>query len=439
MTKTAIKKILVIGSGGREHAICEAFKNSAKIYAQPCEIFIIPGNAGTSKIAKNIEDIEVTDFAKIIKFCQDWQIDFVFVGPEQPLTAGIVDELQKNKIAVFGPSKKAAQLEGSKIFMKKIADENNIPTAFYQSFSDEKSAIKFIKEITFPCVIKTDGLASGKGVIIAQNFDEAQKNISEIFQGKFGEAGKKIIIEEFLNGFEVSYFVICDGNNFLPLGFAHDHKKVGEGETGLNTGGMGSFSPSNKINEKLETKIIETIIKPTLQGMSKIGSPFCGILFAGLMINGEDVKLLEFNIRLGDPETQVLLPRLNCNFIELIESSIAGNLNQFTIKFFEEKKLVCVVICAKGYPQDYRKGSEIKNLTFIEEQLSIDNGDSLKILHAGTVCKNGKIYANGGRVLNVVASASSFEDARKKAYELIDKINWQDGFARSDIAFLNLL
>jgi len=439
MTKTAIKKILVIGSGGREHAICLAFKNSAKNYSQECKIFAIPGNAGTRRIAKNIENIEINDFKKIIKFCQDEKIDFVFVGPEQPLTAGIVDELQKNKIAVFGPNKKSAQLEGSKIFMKKIADENKIPTAKYQSFEDEISALEFIKNINFPCVIKTDGLASGKGVIIAQNFDEAQKNIGEIFQGKFGEAGKKIIIEEFLKGFEASYFVICDGKNFLPLGFAHDHKKVGEGETGLNTGGMGSFSPSVKINEKLETKIIETIIKPTLQGMSKIGAPFCGILFAGLMINGEDVKLLEFNIRLGDPETQVLLPRLDCNFIELIESAIKGNLNRFKIKFFEEKKLVCVVICAKGYPEDYRKGIEINNLAFIEEQLSLDNSDSLKILHAGTVFKEGKIFANGGRVLNVVASASSFEEARKKAYELIDKINWQDGFTRKDIACLNLL
>jgi len=434
MTKTAIKKILVIGSGGREHGICEAFKDSAKLYDQPCEIFIIKGNAGTSKIAKNIEYIEANDFKKIIKFCQDEQIDFVFVGPEQPLTEGIVDELQKNKIAVFGPSKKSAQLEGSKIFMKKIADDNKIPTASYQNFTDEDSAVKFTKEIGFPCVIKTDGLASGKGVIIAQDFNEAKKNISEIFKGKFGEAGKKIIIEEFLNGFEVSYFVICDGKNFLPLGFAHDHKKVGEGETGLNTGGMGSFSPSNKITAKLETKIIDTIIKPTLQGMNDIGAPFCGILFAGLMINGDDVKLLEFNIRLGDPETQVLLPRLNCNFIELIESAIKGNLHNFSIKFFEEKKLICIVICAKGYPENYRKGSEIKNLTIFEEQLKYDGNDSLKILHAGTIIQDGKIYANGGRVLNVVASASSFNEARKKAYDLINKINWQDGFVRNDIA-----
>ncbi len=434
MIKSAIKKILVIGSGGREHAICKAFKNSAKNYAQSCEIFVITGNAGTAKIAKNIENIDINDFEKIIKFCKNEQIDFVFIGSEQPLTAGIVDELQKNNIRVFGPNKKASQLEGSKIFMKKIADENNIATAKYQSFDNEQLALKYIKNINFPCVIKTDGLASGKGVIIANNLNEAQKNIGEIFNGKFGIAGKKIIIEEFLNGFEVSYFVICDGKNFTPIGFAHDHKKVGEGETGLNTGGMGSYSPSDKISNLVEEKIIAKIIKPTLHGMEKIGAPFVGVLFAGLMIDGDDIRLLEFNIRLGDPETQVLLPRLDCNFIELIESAIDGKLDQFKIKFFTEKKMICVVICANGYPQDYLKGSEIKNLNLIEDELAITNDDSIQILHAGTALKDQKIIAVGGRVLNVVVSAVSFAEARKKAYQLIEKINWQNGFTRNDIA-----
>jgi phosphoribosylamine--glycine ligase len=434
MTKSAIKKILVIGSGGREHAICLALKNSAKNYSQECEIFAIPGNAGTRRIAKNIENIAISDFEKIITFCKSNKIDFVFVGSEQPLTLGIVDELQKNNIAVFGPNKKASQLEGSKIFMKKIADENNIPTAKYQSFDNEISALEFIKNINFPCVIKTDGLASGKGVIIACDFNDAKQNISEIFRGKFGDAGKKIIIEEFLKGFEVSYFVICDGKNFLPIGFAHDHKKVGEGETGLNTGGMGSYSPSAKINKSIEEKIIEKIIKPTLQGMAKIDAPFVGILFAGLMIDNDDIKLLEFNIRLGDPETQVLLPRLDCNFIELIESAIFGKLDQFKIKFFEEKKLVCVVICAKGYPQEFRKGIEIKNLNLIEDQLIENNDSSLQLIHAGTNWIDNKIIANSGRVLNVVASGSTIEEARRKAYDLIAKINWVDGFVRNDIA-----
>jgi phosphoribosylamine--glycine ligase len=434
MTKSAIKKILVIGSGGREHAICLALKNSAKIYQQTCEIFIIPGNAGTAKIANNIDNIDPLNFSEIIKFCKDQKIDFVFIGPEQPLTAGIVDELQKNNIAVFGPNKKASQLEGSKIFMKKIAIDNNIPTAQYQSFNNENLALDFAQKIGFPCVIKTDGLASGKGVIIAQNYLDAQKNINEIFQGKFGEAGKKIIIEEFLDGFEVSYFVICDGKNFLPLGFAHDHKKVGEGETGLNTGGMGTYSPSLKIDKELEEKIIETIIKPTIDGMAKIDAPFVGILFAGLMIKNREVKLLEFNIRFGDPETQVILPRLDCNFIELIESAINKKLDQFEIKFFEEKKLVCVVICSKGYPEEYRKGIEIKNLNLIEDQFIENNDSTLAILHAGTIAKDQKVFANSGRVLNVVASEKSFLEARKKAYDLIAKINWVDGFVRNDIA-----
>jgi phosphoribosylamine--glycine ligase len=434
MTKSAIKKILVIGSGGREHAICLALKNSAKINQQTCEIFVIPGNAGTDRIAKNIDNIDPLNFSEIIKFCKDQKIDFVFIGPEQPLTAGIVDELQKNNIAVFGPNKKASQLEGSKIFMKKIAIDNNIPTAQYQSFNNENLALDFAQKIGFPCVIKTDGLASGKGVIIAQNYLDAQKNINEIFQGKFGEAGKKIIIEEFLDGFEVSYFVICDGKNFLPLGFAHDHKKVGEGETGLNTGGMGSYSPSLKIDKELEEKIIETIIKPTIDGMAKIDAPFVGILFAGLMIKNREVKLLEFNIRFGDPETQVILPRLDCNFIELIESAINKKLDQFEIKFFEEKKLVCVVICAKGYPEEFRKGIEIKNLNLIEDQLIENNDSTLAILHAGTIAKDQKVFANSGRVLNVVASEKSFLEARKKAYDLIAKINWVDGFVRNDIA-----
>jgi len=434
MTKSAIKKILVIGSGGREHAICLALKNSAKNYLQECEIFVIPGNAGTRRIAKNIENIAITDFEKIITFCKTSKIDFVFVGSEQPLTAGIVDELQKNNIAVFGPNKKASQLEGSKIFMKKIADENKIPTAKYQSFDNEISALELIKKIDFPCVIKTDGLASGKGVIMAHDFNDSKKNIGEIFRCKFGDAGKKIIIEEFLKGFEVSYFVICDGKNFLPIGFAHDHKKIGEGETGLNTGGMGSYSPSAKINKSVEEKIIEKIIKPTLQGMAKIDAPFVGILFAGLMVDNDDIKLLEFNIRLGDPETQVLLPRLDCNFIELIESAIFGKLDQFKIKFFEEKKLVCVVICAKGYPQEFRKGIEIKNLKSIEDWLIENNDSSLQIIHAGTNLIDNKIIANSGRVLNVVASGSNIEEARRKAYDLIAKINWDEGYFRRDIA-----
>ncbi len=431
MTKLNVKKILVIGSGGRENAICEAFKNSP----QPTQIFALPGNAGTKNIAKNIENINIKDSQAIINFCQENQIDFVFIGPEQPLVEGLVDILEQNKIRVFGPSKKASQLEGSKIFMKKIADDNNVPTAQYQTFEETKPALEFVKKIGFPCVIKADGLASGKGVIIAQNFEEATSSVEEILSGKFGDAGKKIIIEEFLKGFEVSYFVICDGINFLPLGFAHDHKKVGENETGLNTGGMGTFAPSPFVNKKMEDKIIEKIIIPTLDGMNKINAPFRGILFAGLMIDGENPKLLEFNTRFGDPETQVLLPRIKSDFVALIESAIDGDLGNFKIEFAEEKKLVCVVICSNGYPEDYKKNIEIKNLRELEKKLeSADIIDGVKILHAGTIEKDGKILANGGRVLNVVASAENFSSARQKAYKIVDMIGWEEGFFRRDIA-----
>ncbi len=415
-----MKKILVIGSGGREHAICEQFRKSPKLEI----IFCLPGNAGIAEVAKIVDGIKIDEHQKIIEFCQENKIDFVFVGPEQPLVAGLVDDLEKAGIRAFGPNKNAAQLEGSKIFMKKIAVDNNVPTAIYETFTDEKNATEFVKklaqEFNFPCVIKTDGLAAGKGVIIPQNFAEAEVAIKEIFAGKFGEAGNKIIIEEFLDGFEASYFVLCDGKNFVPLGFAHDHKRVGDGDSGPNTGGMGTYSPSPFIDKKLEEEIIEKIIRPTLRGIE-----FRGILFAGLMISKNIPKLLEYNVRFGDPETQVILPRIKTDFIDLIEAAIDGRLNEIKVEFDEEKKLVCVVMCANGYPENYEKGTEIKGLDLITEA---------KILHAGTIKKDGKILANGGRVLNIVAEAASFESARSKAYEAIAKIDWKEGFCRKDIA-----
>ena len=345
----------------------------------------------------------------------------------QPLVAGLVDDLQKAEIRAFGPSKKAAQLEGSKIFMKKIAVDNDVPTAIYETFTDAKKASEFAEKLGFPCVIKADGLAAGKGVIIAHNLNEARAANAEILSGKFGEAGNKIIIEEFLDGFEASYFVLCDGKNFVPLGFAHDHKKVGENESGPNTGGMGTFAPSPFIDDKMEEEIIKNIIKPTLRGLENIGAPFVGILFAGLMIGKNGAKLLEFNARFGDPETQVILPRIKTDFIDLIESAIVGKLDEIKVEFDENKKLVCVVMCANGYPEGYEKGTEIKNLKAAEIA-------SVKILHAGTAKKDGKIVANGGRVLNIVAVADSFEIARKKAYEAVDLIDWKAGFVRRDIA-----
>lgn len=419
-----MKNILIIGSGGREHAICEQFKKSP----QETKLFALPGNAGIAELAEIVSGIKIEEHDKIIQFCQKEKIDFVFVGPEQPLVAGLVDDLQKAEIRAFGPSKKAAQLEGSKIFMKQIAVDNDIPTAAYEVFFEKDPAINFVKKLGFPCVIKADGLAAGKGVIIAQDLQEAEENIAEFFLGKFGDAGKKIIIEEFLDGFEASYFVICDGKNFVPLGFAHDHKKVGENETGPNTGGMGTFAPSPFINQEMEDEIIASTIIPTLSGLTNVGAPFVGILFAGLMIGKNGPKLLEFNARFGDPETQVILPRIKSDFIDLIEAAIDGNLGQIKVEFDEEKKLVCVVMCANGYPESYEKGTEIKNLEAAKKV------EGVKILHAGTAFNGEKIVANGGRVLNVVASANSFKVARSKAYEAVDLINWKEGFVRRDIA-----
>jgi phosphoribosylamine--glycine ligase len=419
-----MKNILLIGSGGREHAICEQFKKSA----HQTKIFALPGNAGIAMSAEIADSIKQNEHQKIIDFCHENKIDFVFIGPEQPLVDGLADDLKKANIRAFGPSKNAARLEGSKIFMKEVAYKNNVPTAIYETFFDAKPAIEFAKKLGFPCVIKADGLAAGKGVVIAQNTLEAEENIAEILSGKFGEAGKKIIIEEFLDGFEASYFVLCDGKNFIPLGFAHDHKKVGENESGLNTGGMGTYAPSPFIDKNLEEKIIEKIIKPTLSGLDKCDSNFKGILFAGLMIAKNEPKLLEFNTRFGDPETQVILPRIKSDFVDLIEAAIDQKLEDFQIEFDEEKKLVCVVMCAKGYPENYEKGTEIKGL-----DTAIDDS-SVKILHAGTIKKDGKILANGGRVLNIIAEATSFKAARNKAYETIDKIDWKEGFVRRDIA-----
>lgn len=417
-------KILVIGSGGREHAICEQFRKSPKI----SKIFALPGNAGISEIATIVDDVAVNNHQQVIDFCQNNKIDLVFVGSEQPLVDGLVDDLQRNNIRVFGPSKKASQLEGSKVFMKDVAKKYNVPAAKYETFTNKNDAVNFIEEVGFPCVIKTDGLASGKGVIIAQTLDEAVQTIDEVLSGKFGDAGKKIIIEEFLTGFEVSYFVICDGKNFKSLGFAHDYKKVGENDTGLNTGGMGTYSPSSKVSKDLEERIIKTIIEPTIAGLRKENCEFVGILFAGLMVNEKsEPKLLEYNIRFGDPETQVILPRLKTDFADLIFSATNQELDKINIEFDEEKHVVCVVMASKGYPEAYKKDGKIN----LAEAKKVEN---TQIFHAGTKLKDGEILASGGRVLNVIGFGNNVEIARKNAYEAVSKVDWQDGFFRSDIA-----
>jgi len=416
-------RILVIGSGGREHAICNKFSESKKV----TKIFALPGNAGISATAECITNIKASNHQAVIDFCRTQKIDLVFVGPEQPLVDGIIDDLEKANIRAFGPSKYCAQLEGSKAFMKKVAADNNVPTAIYEVFTKAEPAIEFAKNLGFPCVIKADGLAAGKGVVIAQDLTETIATIEEFFAGKFGEASKKIIIEEFLTGAEVSHFALCDGSNFISLGFACDHKKVGEDETGPNTGGMGTFSPSPFVTLEIEKTILEKIVTPTLNAMKKLSHPFKGILFGGIILTKNGPKLLEFNTRFGDPETQVILPRIKTDFVDLIIAATDEKLAQTKIEFDEEKKLVCVVMCANGYPGDYKKDTEI-NLPEIKNQPEV------LILHAGTAFKNEKLVANGGRVLNVVASAKSFKEARREAYEIVDLIDWKDGFVRRDIA-----
>lgn len=415
-------KILVIGSGGREHAICEKLSSSKQVE----KISALPGNAGMADIAECITSFKVSDHSAVINFCKENEIDFVFVGPEQPLVDGLVDDLEKNNIKAFGPSKFCAQLEGSKSFMKKIAVDAKIPTAKYELFYDFEKALNFADSLGYPCVIKADGLAAGKGVVIAQNKNESEETLKEFFAGKYGEASKKLIIEEFLSGVEVSYFAICDGKSFVSLGSACDHKKVGENETGPNTGGMGTFSPAPYVTKEIEDEIINKMIAPTVDAMKKLGHPFKGILFAGIILTKDGPKLLEFNTRFGDPETQVILPRIKSDFAELILAAIDGKLNETKIEFEQNEKHVCVVVAAKGYPETPEKNVVI--------DLNKTKNTSAKILHAGTAIKNGKLVSNGGRVLNIVAHASTFKEARRKAYETVDLIDFPGGFVRRDIA-----
>lgn len=416
-------KVLVIGGGGREHAIIHKINQSPLLG----KVFCIPGNAGIEKVAECHKDIDIADHQAVIDFCRKKHIDLVIIGPEKPLVSGLVDNLTKAGIKAFGPGKEAARLEGSKAFTKKICDDCKIPTAKYQTFKQEDLALNYLKKVSAPCVIKADGIANGKGVIIALNMDEAVLAVKEIFSGKFGEAGKTIIIEEFLEGVEVSFFAICDGKNAKFLGTAGDHKKVGEGDVGANTGGMGTYSPSPFVDEKLQVEIMDIIIKPTMQAMQDLGCPFTGILFAGLILTKEGPKLLEFNTRFGDPETQSLLPRLKTDLLELMLAAVAGNLEDYSVEFTDQS-VVCVVLAAKGYPENYQNGSVINNLSTAEK-----SANNILIFHAGTKKEDKKIIASGGRVLGVVALANDIALARISAYKAVDLIDWSDGFCRRDI------
>jgi len=414
--------LAVIGSGGREHAICYKLKQSPKVKKLIC----IPGNAGTQKIAENIKE-DISDFKALHKIIKKQNIDLVVIGPEQPLVEGLVDYLAEKRIRVFGPDKFASQLEGSKGFMKKLCKKNNIPTANFEIFDNFNDASNFIKKNGIPIVVKADGLAAGKGVTICTSIDEALKNTKDILEGKF-KSSKKVVLEEFLEGEELSYFVIVDENSYYFFGSAQDHKKVGEGDTGPNTGGMGAYSPAPLLTKQLEEKIKKKIIEPTIKAMKIFGHPYKGFLYAGLMIHKNEPYLIEYNIRMGDPECQALMMRLETDLLEIIDHATKNNLNNLQINW-SKKNSITIVLCAKGYPAKYIKDSEIKNLSNI---LTDENN---QIFHAGTYEKNSKIYSCGGRVLNATSSSNSLIKARNKSLSNLNKINWVDGFFRKDIGW----
>ena len=415
-------KIAIIGSGGREHAIAATISKSSVIN----EIVCIPGNAGTSKIATNVE-IDINEFDKLHKFIKENSIDLVVVGPEQPLVNGIVDYLEKFDIKVFGPNRIASQLEGSKIFTKKLCQEYNIPTANFGIFENRIDAKKFLKNTKYPNVIKADNLAAGKGVYICNNEQESLMAVEEIFDGKFGEA-KNVLIEEFLKGEEMSYFIISDGATIKSFETAQDHKRVLEGDNGKNTGGMGAYSPSRLISNDLEDKILSKIIKPTIKGLSKLGTEYKGFLYAGLMIVDNEPYLIEYNVRMGDPECQTILPKLKTNLVEILEACCNKKLADINIEWTDKKSL-CVVLCSKGYPDTYQKNILINNL----EKFNLDENNF--IFHAGTKKEKEKIYAIGGRVLNFISLSDDFLQARDNVHKCIKKLDWDGGFYRGDIGF----
>ncbi len=412
----------LIGSGGREHALCQ------KIYSSTLckKIFCFPGNAGTSEIAKNII-IDISDFNKILSYVRFYKIDLVIIGPEEPLVNGLVDFLQKNKVKVFGPNKFASKLEGSKAFMKKICKKNKIPTANFKICASKRNVLNFIKKSQFPIVCKADGLAAGKGVTICKNKKHLLNVSDEIFNGKF-KSSRKLVLEEFINGIEASYFLIIDKKTFKFFGTAQDHKKVGENDKGPNTGGMGAYSPAKIINSKIEKKILNQIVNPTLRELKKSKKPYTGFLYVGLMIKDNQPYLIEYNIRMGDPECQVIIPRLKTDLVKIFKAAVNNKLSSISIKWKKEKSMT-VVLCSKGYPGKYKKNIEIKNIK------NLNLGKKNFIYHAGTKLENGSLLSNGGRVLNVSGIGKNFLKIRQKIILILKKINWKDGFFRKDIGW----
>ena len=414
--------IALIGSGGREHALCQKIHKS-KLSKK---IICIPGNAGTAKIAKNI-DLDFLNFQRLLKIIKFNKIDLVIVGPEEPLVKGLVDFLTKHKIKVFGPNKYAAKLEGSKAFMKSICKKNKIPTAAFRICKNKKDVNNFIKNSKFPLVVKADGLAAGKGVTICKNKKQILSVSNEIFKGKF-KSSKKLVLEEFLEGEEASYFLIVDKKSFKFFGSAQDHKRVGEKDVGPNTGGMGAYSPAPIINKNLEKKIIKKIVNPTLLALKKKKKHYTGFLYVGLMIKNNEPYLIEYNVRMGDPECQVIIPRLSTDILKIFNNASINKLNKTNIEW---KKLKCmtIVLCSKGYPGKYKKNKRIKNL----DKLNYKKNSF--IFHAGTKLVDNELFSNGGRVLNVTSTGKVFKNIRKNILKIIKKINWKNGFFRKDIGW----
>ena len=415
--------ILILGSGGREHSLAWAVNQNPK-----CDIlYCAPGNAGISKVAQCV-DLNIENSSDVLKFCLDERIQFVIIGPEAPLAMGIADDLRANNILTFGPSASAAKLESSKAFTKGVCDSCNAPTAKYARFTELELAIEYVHEQGAPIVVKADGLAGGKGVIVAMTLDEAINGLKDIFSGAFGKAGAEVVIEEFMEGEEASFFILSDGKNILPIGTAQDHKRVFDGDTGPNTGGMGAYSPAPIMTKDVTSKAISQIIQPTIDEMAKRGIPYQGVLYAGFMIKDGEPKLVEYNVRFGDPECQALMMRHGAQALDAMLACAKGELNNYKLNWADDHALT-IVYAAKGYPGTYEKGSNILGLDTISESTNI------QVFHAGTKEEENNIIATGGRVLNITARGSSLKEAHRLAYETIEKIQWENGFYRNDIGW----
>ncbi|MEX0408942.1 phosphoribosylamine--glycine ligase [Aquibium sp. LZ166] len=414
--------VLLIGSGGREHAL------AWKLAASPMltKLYAAPGNPGIARDAECVA-LDTADHEAVLAFCRAHAIDLVAVGPEAPLVAGLADHLRAGGVAVFGPSAEAARLEGSKGFTKDLCARMGIPTAAYRRFDDAPEARAYVREVGAPVVVKADGLAAGKGVTVATTLDEALSAVDDCFDGAFGGAGAEVVVEEFLTGEEASFFCLCDGKVALPFGTAQDHKRVGDGDTGPNTGGMGAYSPASVMTPALVDRVMREIVEPTMRGMAEAGAPFSGVLYAGLMLTADGPKLIEYNVRFGDPECQVLMMRLKDDLLVLLKAAADGQLGHMSVRWRDEAALT-VVMAAPGYPGTPEKGSTIRGLAEAA-------AGGVEIFHAGTVERDGAIVANGGRVLNVTATGRTVADAREKAYAAVDRIDWPEGFCRRDIGW----